>query len=162
MKKVTLPANFSEYNFALLAKKEKNAALKVRYLALSYIDAGKTVLESAALVYKSSRMVHRWITCLTESGLDGLQDKPGRGRKRHLSLDNEAEFKQLVLELQKSGRKITGRDIKQLLIEKYEIECTLPTVYNILNRLGLSISDASRGVKRKRAANSAQDSRKAA
>ena len=62
MKKVTLPVNFKDYNFVILAKKEQNAALKLRYLAMSYIAMGKTVIETATLVHKSSRMVHRWIS----------------------------------------------------------------------------------------------------
>lgn len=150
MKKVTLPSNFNDYDFAILAKKEKNAALKVRYLALSYIQAGRTVLETAKLVYKSSRMVHRWINLLTEFGLDGLQDKPGRGRKVELAEDKEDEFRKIVIEFQSKQirSKLTGRDVQKLLKNHYSIDCTLPTAYNTLARINLSTTQGTQQKKR--------------
>ncbi len=145
MKKVTLPTNFNEYNFAQLAKKEKNAALKVRYLALSYIQANKTVLEAAALVYKSSRMVHRWINLLNDFGIAGLEDKPGRGRKVELPENKEDEFRSIILEFQRKQikSKLTGRDVQKLLKNHYSIDCTLPTAYNTLARLNLSTTQGN-------------------
>lgn len=150
MKKVTLPSNFNDYDFAILAKKEKNAALKVRYLALSYIQAGRTVLETAKLVYKSSRMVHRWINLLTEFGLDRLQDKPGRGRKVELAEDKEDEFRKIVIEFQSKQirSKLTGRDVQKLLKNHYSIDCTLPTAYNTLARINLSTTQGTQQKKR--------------
>lgn len=140
MKKVTLPSNFFDYNFLILAKKEKNAALKIRYLALSHIAMGKTVLEAATLVHKSNRMIHRWISKLAQFGIDGLKDKTGRGRKLFISQDKETEFKNLVLEFQKthSKDKLSGLDIQHLLNKNYNIECSLPTAYSVLSRLGVN------------------------
>ncbi len=139
MKKVTLPVNFKNYDFKNLAKKEKNAALKVRYLALSHIAMGKTVLEAAAIVHKSNRMLHRWLNRLDQFGLEGLKDKPGRGRDLYLPLTKEAEFKDIVLQFTRTNakNKITGYDVKQLLERHYNIDCTLPTAYNIILRLDL-------------------------
>ncbi len=141
MRKVTLPRDFDKYDFSALAKKEKNSALKIRYLALSYLQMGKTVLESAELVYKSSRMVHRWISRFNQAGIEGLKDKSGRGRKVQLSHDKEDEFRSIVLEFQrtKPSGKLTGRDIQKLLLDNYDIDCTLPTAYNTLARLDLQI-----------------------
>lgn len=141
MRKVTLPINFGNYDFKELAKKEKNAALKVRYFALSHIASGKTVLEAAAIVHKSSRMLHRWLNCLEQFGIEGLKDKKGRGRKLSLSIEKEAEFKNIVSAYLKENNqtKIIGHEIQQLLKEYYGISCTLPTAYNILSRLSLNI-----------------------
>lgn len=140
MKKVKLPTNFPNYNFEKLAKKEKNAALKIRYLAFSHIAAGKTVLESAAIVHKSSRMLHRWLNRFAAFGIEGLKDKHGRGRTLCLPKEKEAEFKSIVFAFLKENNriKITGYDIKQLLKNKYSIDCTLPTAYSILTRLKLN------------------------
>ena len=140
MKKVTLPSNFGNYDFKELAKKEKKASLKVRYLALSHIASGKTVLESAAIVHKSSRMLQRWLNRVAKFGIDGLKDKHGRGRRLCLPKEKEAEFKTIVSTFLKENNriKITGYDIKQLLKNHYAIDCTLPTAYNILMRLKLN------------------------
>lgn len=141
MRKVTLPRDFEKYDFSALAKKEKNSALKIRYLALSYLQMGKTVLEAAELVYKSSRMVHRWISRFNQAGIEGLKDKSGRGRKVQLPQEKEDEFRLIVLEFQrtKASGKLTGRDIQKLLLDNYDISCTLPTAYNTLARLNLQI-----------------------
>jgi len=46
MKKVTLPSNFGNYDFKELAKKEKKASLKVRYLAFSHIYSIQIILRN--------------------------------------------------------------------------------------------------------------------
>lgn len=142
MKKAKLPANFFSFDFKCLAKKEKNAALKVRYLALSHVAAGKTVLEAAAIVHKSNRMLHRWINRLADFGIDGLKDRIGRGRTLYLSREKEDEFKNIVLRFLKENNraKITGYDMQYLLKSHYSINCTLPTAYSVLTRLHLNLS----------------------
>ncbi|HMT03725.1 MAG TPA: helix-turn-helix domain-containing protein [Burkholderiales bacterium] len=139
MRKVRLPANFADYNFRELVKQEKNAALKIRYLALAHLADGKTVLETADLVHKSNRMVHRWLNKLEEFGLDGLKDKSGRGRRVRLPKEKEAEFLNIILEFKRTYNKdkITGVNIQKLLKKHYDIDCTLPTAYNTLTRLNI-------------------------
>lgn len=139
MRKVKLPDRFFNYDFKFLAKKEKNAALKVRYLALSHIAAGKTVTEAASIVHKSNRMLHRWLNKLAVFGLDGLKDKNGRGRVLFLPREKELEFKNIVLIFlkEKNKAKVSGYDMQYLLKSKYSIDCTLPTAYSILARLKL-------------------------
>ncbi len=139
MKKVRLPVNFANYDFRELSKQEKNAALKIRYLALSHIASGKTVLETADLVHKSSRMIHRWLNKLENFGLEGLKDKLGRGRKVRLPYEKEAEFINIILDFKKTynKNKITGLNIQKLLKKHYDIDCTLPTAYNTLTRLNI-------------------------
>ncbi len=140
MKKVKLSDNFTSYDFEKLAKKEKNAALKIRYLALSHIAAGKTVIETATIIHKSARMIHRWLNRLAEFGIEGLRDKSGRGRTLFLPREKENDFKNIVSNFLKENHrvKITGYDIQQLLKNKYSIKCTLPTAYSILARLRLN------------------------
>lgn len=140
MRTATLPSTFNNYDFSALAKKEKNSALKIRYLAFSYIQSGKTVLEAAKLVYKSARMIHRWINKLAEFGLDGLKDKHGRGRTLCLPREKDPEFKSMVLRflIEKNRKKVFGYDIQHLLKKYYNIDCTLPTAYSILSRLQIN------------------------
>ncbi len=142
MKKLRLPTNFKNYDFVKLTKQEKNPALKIRYLALSHIAAGKTVIEVANIIHKSSRMIHRWLNKLDKLGLEGLKDKQGRGRTLYLSKEKEAEFKNIVLIFLKENnrKKAFGYDIQYLLKSNYSIDCTLPTAYNILTRLNINVN----------------------
>ena len=53
--------------------------------------------------------------------------------------EQEAAFKQAVLELQdnRKGGRIRGKDIMELMKEKYRINSCLNTVYNTLKRVDL-------------------------
>lgn len=138
MRKVTLPANFNEYDFAQLTKKEKKYTLKIRYFAFSLLQSGKTVIETASIIKFSPRMVHRWINLLNSFGLDGLIDKTGRGRKptikkEHLNVLKEKLYK-LNIENQKN---ITANLVQKVIKDVYNINCTLPTCYLLLKKMNI-------------------------
>jgi transposase len=56
-----------------------------------------------------------------------------------LAAGQEAKFKDAVMRLQeqRSGGRITGRDIRTLLAEQFQVACCLNSVYNLLARLNL-------------------------
>jgi hypothetical protein len=55
-----------------------------------------------------------WILRFIAEGLNGLQEKDGKGRKRKLSSSQEENFRQQVEELQQSreGGRIRGQDVQ--------------------------------------------------
>lgn len=133
MRKVTLPANFNKYNFAELAKKEKNQALKVRYTAFYYIQLQIPVTEVAKLTFKTNRMIHRWLNRFDEFGIDGLKDKAGRGRKHILSDEQINDLAEVL----KNTTHINAIAVKKIINKAYNLDLTLPTVYNIIKRTGI-------------------------
>ena len=133
-------AELSGTDFFLLAKRESNPRMRVRLLALGNLQAGKTkseVIDMFQVVYPTLR---EWLLRFIAGGVEGLRDKPGRGRKRKLPAEEEEAFRQEVENLQKNreGGRVRGQDIQVLLKEKFRVDHALPSVYHVLERTGLS------------------------
>lgn len=52
------------------------------------VAAGGGITETAAAVGISRRFVYKWVRRFTQEGIDGLADKPGRGRRSRQSVSN--------------------------------------------------------------------------
>jgi transposase len=127
-------------NFFQLAKRELDARIRSRLLALGHLEAGKTKTEVAEMFQIKFPTLREWLVRFLTEGVEGLRDKAGKGRKRKLSIEREEEFRQQVEELQKGreGGRVRGQDVQVLLKEKFCIDHALPSVYHLLGRCGLS------------------------
>lgn len=127
------------YNFKQLATTKGSSRERRRYLAFAHIQEGKSFTKAAKAVMVSYRSLMNWVNNFKEHGIKGLEDKGGRGVKPMLSYEEEAAFKQAVLELQdnRKGGRVRGKDIMELMKKKYGIDPCLNTVYNTLKRVGL-------------------------
>lgn len=127
------------YDFDKLAKTEGNARERRRFVAFAHIREGKTFTETAAAVRVKLRTLMNWVKQFKTEGLEGLKDKPGRGAKAFLPAEHRVAFRQAVLELQekRTGGRIRGSDVLELMKAKYGIDPSLRTVYDTLKRVGL-------------------------
>lgn len=130
----------TEVDFFQLAKREPNPRVRIRFLALGHLKAGKSkqeITEMFQIVFVSLR---RWVLRFITHGVEGLKEKPGKGRKKKLSSEQEEEFRQQVEKLQslREGGRVRGQDIQVLLKEKFCVDHALPSVYHVLERCGLS------------------------
>lgn len=133
-------AKLAGTDFFQLAKREPHPRTRMRLLALGHLQAGKTkteVIEMFQIVFPTLR---EWLMRFIAEGVQGLQEKPGKGRKRKLSAEHEEKFRQQVEELQESreGGRVRGQDVQVLLKEKFCVDHALPSVYHVLERCGLS------------------------
>ncbi|WP_316356806.1 helix-turn-helix domain-containing protein [Candidatus Neptunichlamydia sp. REUL1] len=128
-----------QYDFDKLAKTEGSPRERRRFLAFAHLQEGKAFTETAAFVRVKLRSLMRWIKRFRTEGFEGLKDKPGRGKKPLIPRENQAAFRQAVLELQekKVGGRIKGKDILELMKTKYGVDPSLKTVYNTLKRADL-------------------------
>ncbi len=128
-----------QYDFDKLAKTEGSSRERRRFLAFAHLREGKTFTEAAFAVRVKLRSLMRWVKRFRIEGFEGLKDKPGRGAKPFLPEEHRAAFRQAVLELQenRSGGRIRGSDVLELMRTKYGVDPALSTVYNTLKRAGL-------------------------
>lgn len=131
--------SLEQYNFDKLANTEGSPRERRRFLAFAHLREGKAFTETAIAVRVKLRSLMRWIKRFKTEGLEGLRDKPGKGAKPFLPSEHRSAFRQAVLELQenRTGGRIKGKDILELMREKYGINPSLRTVYDTLKRVDL-------------------------
>ena len=112
----------------------------IRLLGLSFLQKGFSESQVATLLDVHTQSVFNWLRSYKEGGIDALKDKGGRGRKNKMNEEDEVEFKKAVLNLQdqKDGGRITGRDVKAMMKNDFDIECANSTMYKIMHKVGLS------------------------
>ena len=129
-----------QHDFDKIAKASGvKASEKLRFLALAHVKDGKSFSEAARMIRVCPRTVIVWVQRFRKNGINGLKERYGGGPQPYLALDKHEEFRQSVLKLQTSriGGRIRGEDVRELLETKYNICCSLSTVYNTLKRVGL-------------------------
>ena len=76
-----------------LIRKASNARMARRLQAVLAASEGETADAVAARVQLSDRSVHAWVKRYNASGLAGLAEKAGRGRKKPLTAEQETRFR---------------------------------------------------------------------
>jgi transposase len=131
--------DIQNYNFKKLAKTTKNPRERLRFLAFTHIQEGKTYADVAAIMKVAYKTVWDWSKKFTNEGLEGLRDKPGRGSKPNLPKNKQEAFREAVLQLgaNRKGGRIRGKDIVDLLDKQFHVKSSLRSVYDTLQRVGL-------------------------
>ena len=137
---IEVEERFWKEDFLVMAKKEKNAKVYTRFLALYHVQEQKTYSEIAGLLKINTRSVQAWVKRYTVEGIKGLQPRSGQGRKHLLSEEEATLFKKCFLQKQalKAGGRLTGEDARQLLEQLFSRTYSLKTAYRTLHRVGLS------------------------
>jgi len=137
--KPSLSKSLSEYDFVKLFKSSSHPRERNRFLAFSHLKNGRSPREVADLLHTTRNTIYVWIRNFLASGIEGLKEKPGRGKKPLIPHSEIEAFRQAVLDLQseRTGGVIIGRDVLDLMREKYGIECSLKSAYNHLKRASL-------------------------
>ena len=132
-----IPEAIYQHDFATLAKKEKDARLRVRYLALEQIKTGKGYRETAQMFQVHEITLKNWVEKIATEGVSGLQEKPGRGRKCQLPKDLIESFKEAINELQtkRKGGRINVADITIMAKEKFGLNYTIKGMYYLLHSI---------------------------
>jgi transposase len=146
-KPITLPESLQEHDFDALQRKEKNPRVKARLLAMAHLKDGTPYKQVARMLRVHEKSLLKWIRRFANDGLEGLQERGGRGARPRLASERHETFKQAVLAYQANlpGGRMMGEDARRLLQEQFQVELSLTRVYALLHRMGLSwVSSRSR------------------
>lgn len=122
-------------------RKESNAKQRDRYRAISLALKGQTTEAIMQTLDRSKNFVQRWVYAYRDGGIDAIQ--PGRhtGRPRKLTVHEEDQLRERILAgptAQDAVCSLRGEDTRRILREEFGVQYSLPGVYILLHRLGLS------------------------
>jgi len=146
-----LAEKHKNFGFEKHYRLEHRPRIRTRLLALHHLTQGMTQKDAATAALCNEISIRRWIRAFDEKGLAGLEENPGRGRKRKLPEVSEEEFVADVEKLQaeRKGGRVIAKDVQKLLLEKYGVLYELNSLYGVLARFNFSwVSCRSRHPKR--------------
>ena len=118
---------------------EPRARIAQRLSAVRLALLGHTASDIASHVLLSERQVRTWVARYNEGSVEALADRPGRGRKKPLTPDQE----QLLKARLSAGPTDTdgvctlrGEDVRRILEDEFGVVRCLQAVYDLLHRLG--------------------------
>ncbi|CAK0744003.1 transposase [Azospirillaceae bacterium] len=123
------------------AREEKDGSLSIRMLGIAHVLDGMDRQTAAKTVGVSRQTLRDWIIRYNAKGIDGLRDIPKGHPKRELSVEQEKELSDIILNgPPKEGNLVRWRriDLKRLIEEKFGVSYHERTIGKILHRLGFS------------------------
>ncbi len=119
--------------------KETNVYLKEKLLSISMYLNGITKEEIANIINKNRNTVGRWISSFFEGGIESLSDNRGGNRKSLLNQEQKLELKNIIVNSIPIFEKgWSGALISDIIKERYGVECSISSVYNILKELNIT------------------------
>ena len=122
-------------------KQERDAKQRDRYRAVLLALDGHEAPAIARTLGRSRGFVQRWAYAYRDHGLEAIAPKRQTGRPPNLPATQEELFKERFLAEPTAADGVCtfrAKEAQRLLQEEFDVEYTLPGVYDLLHRLGLS------------------------
>jgi transposase len=129
-----------KYDFAKLASSKGHARERRRFLAFAHIQDGKSFSEAAQMVKVNPRTVIVWAAKFRQYGINGLKERSGRGRKGYFSQEEKDAIGKAIESMRqsRSGGRIRGEDVREHVLQTYEVRLSNGSLYKLLHDIGLS------------------------
>jgi transposase len=111
--------------------------LRLRIVILALV--GRTAPEIALALGVGRRTVQSWVARYNDEGIDGLADRPGRGRPCRLSGPQLEQFRRRIdagPTPEDGTCTLRGPEVRALLEREFGVAYSLAAVYFLLHRLG--------------------------
>ena len=120
---------------------QRDAKQRDRYRAILLALEGQSAPVIAKTLARSRRFVQIWVYMYRDHGMEAIHPKRQPGRPSKLPATKEGPFKERFLAgpTQADGVcSLRAKDAQRILEEEFGVEYTLPGIYDLLHRLGLS------------------------
>ncbi|MHC4537878.1 MAG: winged helix-turn-helix domain-containing protein [Planctomycetota bacterium] len=121
--------------------KERNAKQRNRYRAVLLALASQSTETIMQTLDRSRNFVQRWVYAYRDDGIDAIYPRRQTGRPRKLTESEEVQLRERILagpKLQDAVCSLRGEDARRIINEQLGVQYSLPGVYVLLHRLGLS------------------------
>ena len=112
-------------------KQSKSASFSRRCHIILLKSQGRTSEEIAKIVGTTIQPVNRWVKRFESKGIQGLQNKPGQGRKTILNLATDEERVRKAVQKERQRLRLVKEELEQDL----EKEFSLLTLKRFLKKL---------------------------
>ena len=85
-----------DIDFKALSRQERNAAKRIRLLALAHFQEGMSRARIATLLKVSRTSVNKWVAAFLQDGLAGLDARPPPGRPPSLTPEQRTKLSRYV------------------------------------------------------------------
>lgn len=123
------------------SRRERDAKQRDRYRAILLALEGQQAPAIARTLGRSRRFVQEWVYRYRDHGLEAIAPKPQTGRPPKLPTTKEQPFKERFLAEPTEADGVCtlrAKEAQRILQQEFAVEYTLPGVYDLLRRLGLS------------------------
>ncbi len=137
--KITYEISLKE--IAALIRKERDARVRQRLIAIKFILQGLHIPEVARRMDVSERPLRKWVHRFNEQGPIALCDAPRSGHPPKLKPKQVEKFKKRVrkgITSKDNTCSPNGKDLQRILRNEFGAEYSLSGTYFILHRLGFS------------------------
>jgi transposase len=124
-----------------IERKEREAKRAKRLRIVILAMRGWTAPAIAMSVGLSRRDCQEWVRRFNEAGLAGLEDQYGGGHMAPLTPEQQDRMRERLNAgptAEDGVCSLRGADVQKILAEEFGVLRSLPTVYNLLHRLGYS------------------------
>lgn len=130
-----------------LIKKDERYTIGLRLYAVYQVALGQPSRKLEELYQTSFKQITNWVHRFEQEGIEGLRDKPGRGRKSLLAADQTRALSNLLLtespvEHGYNSETWTGPMLIDWIKKEFGIEYKKAQIYNIIKQLGFSYQKA--------------------
>lgn len=134
------PKSVGDFNFSPFIKTESNPRVRTRLLALHNLKEGKKVAEICEYLQVSRGRVREWAQNFLAHGIEGVRDRPGRGRKPMLSFEEKISVSKLIEERSYSdeGGRLFAEDVNKFVFHNFGKKMSRSLTYNLMHELGFS------------------------
>jgi transposase len=122
-------------------RQQRDAKQRDRYRALLLALEGHDAPAIARTLGRSRGFVQRWVYAYRDHGLEAVAPQRQTGRPPNLPAAKEEPFKERFLAEPTAADGVCtlrAKEAQRILQEEFGVEYTLPGVYDLLHRLGLS------------------------
>jgi putative transposase len=128
-RRITLVRHMSRGDLESRCRKEKDARVKERALAMLRLYDGTTEEETARSVARCEKSVRNWLTRWNEKGYDGLAPEFDGGPKPRI---DGSEWDKIVQEIE--GKGMTIKDVEVYVKDTRGVHYAYKTVWEVLRK----------------------------
>jgi len=142
-RKVLQLKNYNSGDIKSLFNTDDKYKIGLRLYAVYQVSLGQPSRKLEDLYDTSFKQITNWVHRFDEEGLEGLRDKPGRGRKSLLSSEQRTQLTKLIgeespLNYGYNSDTWTGPLLIDWITNHFNITYKKAQIYNIIKSLGFS------------------------